>query len=55
MTTYGVTAHRPSFDRGEATRALLEQLPAGTPVDHRQVEAMTDTLLADPRVLSATR
>jgi conjugative relaxase-like TrwC/TraI family protein len=47
----GLTARQSGFDRGEATRALLEQLPAGTPLDHQLAETAVDTVLADDRVL----
>jgi conjugative relaxase-like TrwC/TraI family protein len=48
----GVTATRTGFDRAELTRALLEQLPAGTPVGCAEVETLVDRLLADPQVLT---
>jgi conjugative relaxase-like TrwC/TraI family protein len=47
----GVTATRTGFDRAELTRALLEQLPAGTPVSYSEVETLVDRLLTDPQVL----
>ncbi len=47
----GVTALRSSVDRREFTQALLEALPAGTPVDHQQVENTVDRVLTDRRVL----
>jgi conjugative relaxase-like TrwC/TraI family protein len=47
----GVTEKQSSFDRGELTRALLELIPAGTPLTHHQVETAVETLLADQRVL----
>ena len=47
----GITATETGFDRGELTRALLTELPAGTPVGHDSVEALTDGLLRDERVL----
>jgi conjugative relaxase-like TrwC/TraI family protein len=47
----GVTRHASSFDRADLTRALLEALPAGTPLTHRQTEQAVDRLLTDPRAL----
>jgi conjugative relaxase-like TrwC/TraI family protein len=47
----GLTAHDTGFDRADATRALLEELPTGATVDHAQVERLVDDLLADERVL----
>jgi conjugative relaxase-like TrwC/TraI family protein len=47
----GLTARQSGFDRGEVTRALLEGLPTGTPLDHHLVETATDTLFTDDRVL----
>ena len=47
----GITATETALDRGELIRALLIELPAGTRVDHDRVEALTDALLADGRVL----
>jgi conjugative relaxase-like TrwC/TraI family protein len=47
----GLTAHDTGFDRGDATRGLLEHLPAGATVDHAGVERLVDDLLADERVL----
>jgi conjugative relaxase-like TrwC/TraI family protein len=51
VSSEGLTARQSGFDRGDATRALLEQLPAGTPLDHKTIEASVDTVLADARVL----
>jgi ATP-dependent exoDNAse (exonuclease V) alpha subunit len=45
----GLTARSPLFDRRAAIRAWCGQLPAGAPV--RDVEALADRLLADPRVV----
>jgi conjugative relaxase-like TrwC/TraI family protein len=45
----GLTARSPVFDRRAAIRAWCGQLPAGACV--RDVEALADRLLADPRVL----
>jgi conjugative relaxase-like TrwC/TraI family protein len=45
----GLTARSPVFDRRAAIRAWCGQLPAGAPV--RDVEALADRLLADPRVV----
>ena len=45
----GLTARSPVFDRRAAIRAWCGQLPAGARV--RDVEALADGLLADPRVV----
>ena len=45
----GLTARSPVFDRRAAIRAWCGQLPAGARV--RDVEALADRLLADPRVV----
>jgi conjugative relaxase-like TrwC/TraI family protein len=47
----GITAKQTGFDRGELTRHLLDLLPAGTALTHRDAEALVDELLTHPDVL----
>jgi hypothetical protein len=42
----GVTRHATTFDRGDLLQALCQTLPAGLPVDHRQLEHLADRVLA---------
>lgn len=42
----GVTRHVTTFDRRDLLQALCQTLPTGLPIDHQQVEALADRLLA---------